>query len=82
MITLSAATCVGAKATLMSRDDRAGRSLVASDFSASARSFSSFILLVGKISSPTSFEPVSAVIVKDRDEVLSLLVELLAQSQG
>ena len=37
---------------------------------AQARSFSSFILLVGKISSPTSFEPVSAVIVKDRDEVL------------
>ena len=36
---------------------------------ASARQFSSFVLLVGKISSPTSFDPVSAIIVKDKDEI-------------
>jgi len=36
---------------------------------ASARQFSSFVLLVGKISSPTSFDPVSAIIIKDKDEI-------------
>ena len=36
---------------------------------AKARQFSSFIVLVGRISSPTSFTPVSAIIVKDNDEV-------------
>ncbi len=36
---------------------------------ASARQFSCYVLLVGKISSATTFDPVSAVIVKDKDEV-------------
>ena len=37
---------------------------------ASARQFSSFILLVGKIASPTSFEPSAAIIVKNKDELV------------
>jgi hypothetical protein len=36
---------------------------------ATARQFSSFIVLIGRISGPTSFDPASAFIVKDRDEV-------------
>ena len=36
---------------------------------ATARQFSSFIIMVGRIGSPTSFEPMSAIIVKDKDEV-------------
>ncbi len=36
---------------------------------ASARQFSSFILLVGKIASPTVFEPSSAILLKDKDEI-------------
>jgi hypothetical protein len=36
---------------------------------AAARQFSSFILLVGKIASPTVFEPTAAIIVKDKDEL-------------
>ena len=36
---------------------------------ASARQFSSFILLVGRISSATTFEPLSAIIVKDKDDI-------------
>jgi hypothetical protein len=37
--------------------------------SAAARQFSCFVLLVGRISSATTFDPVSAVIVKDKDEL-------------
>jgi hypothetical protein len=36
---------------------------------ASSRQFSSFILCVGKLSSATSFDPVAAIIVKDKDEL-------------
>jgi len=36
---------------------------------ASARQFSSFIVLVGRIGSATSFEPTVAAIVKDKDEI-------------
>lgn len=37
---------------------------------ASARQFSSYVLLVGRVASPTSFEPLSAIIVKDKDELV------------
>lgn len=40
----------------------------------SARQFSSFILLVGRIGGPTLFEPVSAIIVKDKDEITDPLI--------
>lgn len=36
---------------------------------ASARQFSSFVVLVGRIASPTRFEPLGAAIVKDKDEL-------------
>lgn len=44
-------------------------------FTANARQFSSFILLLGKISSPTSFEPTYGVIVKNKD-VLQVVLNL------
>lgn len=36
---------------------------------ASARQFSSFVVLIGRIASPTRFEPLGAAIVKDKDEL-------------
>ena len=36
---------------------------------ASARQFSSYVLLVGRIASPTVFEPTSAIIVQNKDDV-------------
>ena len=44
-------------------------------FTARARQFSSFVLLLGKISSPTTFDPVHAVIVKNKD-VLQMALDL------
>ena len=45
---------------------------------ARARQFSSFVLLVGKLSGPGAFEPESAIIVKDKDEVIiPLLLETI-----
>lgn len=38
-------------------------------FTASARQFSSFVLLLGKVSGRSTFEPVHAVVVRDKDEV-------------
>ena len=44
-------------------------------FTASARQFSSFILLLGKITSPTTFEPTYGIIVKNKD-VLKIALDL------
>lgn len=45
---------------------------------ARARQFSSFMLLVGKIDGPNSFEPTSAIILQNKDElVIPLLLEQL-----
>jgi hypothetical protein len=45
---------------------------------ARARQFSSFILMIGKMSGPTSFAPDSAIIIKNKDDVLiPLLLETI-----
>ena len=55
-----------------------GRSPPALRLAARARQFSSFILMVGKMSGPTSFEPESAIIVKNKDDLLiPLLLETI-----
>ena len=46
-----------------------GQATAGLSLTASARQFSSFIVLVGRITGPASFEPVCGSIVKDRDEL-------------
>ena len=47
-----------------------GQSPAPMRLAARARQFSSFILMVGKMSGPTSFDPTSAIIVKNKDDLL------------
>lgn len=83
---------LNAQCTLKLKGDRYLHAYLAQSFAGSesrnfslvarARQFSSFILMVGKIASATSFQPKHAIIIKDKDDLkIPLLLETLPSAQ-